>query len=117
MNVVLQIAVTALGSVGFYSFIQFLITRKDNRNEMQKKILKKLDKGERDNCRTQLLLLMSDYPEERKEIFTLAEYYFTTLKGDWYMTSLFKKFLKEMDIDQPVWFSRLMSEEKEKHND
>lgn len=117
MGVIIQIVVTAIGSVGFYSFVQFLITRKDNRKDMLKAIKKKLDKAEKDNCRTQLLLLMSDYPEERKEIFTLAEYYFTTLKGDWYMTSLFKKFLKDMDIDQPVWFSRLMSEEKEKHND
>ena len=114
MGVIIQLVVTAIGSVGFYSFIQFLITRKDNRKDLLGKILKKLDKAERDSCRTQLLVLMSDYPEERQEIFTLAEHYFTVLKGDWYMTSLFKNFLKDENIDTPLWFVKSMAKEKEK---
>ena len=109
MTVVIQMIITALGSVGFYSFIQFLITRKDNRKDLLGKIVKALDKAERDNCRTQLLLLMSDYPEERKEIFTLAEHYFADLKGDWYMTAIFRRFIKDENIEPPVWFKDEMT--------
>jgi len=107
----LQLAITALGSVGFYSFIQFLITRKDNRNVLLKTILKKLDKSEKDSCRTQLLVLMSDYPLEKQEIFTLAEHYFVDLHGDWYMTSLFRNYIRETGIEAPIWFDNAMHPE------
>lgn len=109
----LEIVLTILGSVGFYSFLQFLITRKDNRKATLQKILKKLDKAEKDNCRTQMLVLMSDYPEERKEIFTLAEHYFVDLHGDWYMTSLFRNFIRDENLDPPLWFVKAMNPKKE----
>lgn len=107
-TMILQIVLTALGSVGFYSFLQFLITRKDNRKDLLNAIIKKLDKAEKDSCRTQLLVLMSDYPEEKKEIYTLAEHYFRDLQGDWYMTSLFRSYIRDQGIDAPIWFADAM---------
>ena len=112
MPVILQIVMTGIGSVGFWMFIQFLVQRKDNRNDQQRKILKMMAKAERDNCRTQLLLLMSDYPEEKKEIFTVAEHYFSNLKGDWYMTTLFQKFIHDEGLETPIWFIKSMAKEK-----
>lgn len=113
--IILQIVLTALGSVGFYSFLQFLITRKDNRKDILQKILKKVEKSEKDNCRTQMLVLMSDYPEDRNELFTLAEHYFVDLHGDWYMTTLFRSHLKNNGIEPPVWFANAMHPTKEEN--
>lgn len=70
----------------------------------RKGLKSKVKKIEKDSVRLQLLLLMSDYPEERQEIMNIAEYYFATLKSNWYMTSLFDKWLKKNGIDRPQWF-------------
>lgn len=90
-----------LGSAGFWATVQFLITRWDNKKGLKKQ-LKKLEK---DGCRTQLLLLMSDYPDEKQEIMKLAEYYFDVLKGNFYLDSLFSEWLEENKIKKPKWFN------------
>lgn len=89
-----------LGSAGFWATVQFLITRWDN-NKGLKKQLKKLEK---DGCRTQLLLLMSDYPGERQEILTLAQYYFQNLQGNFYLDNLFAEWLERNKLKRPSWF-------------
>ena len=104
----LQIVLTVLGSVGFYSFLQFLITRKDNRKDLLNAIIKKLDKAEKDSCRTQLLVLMFFNDTATTEIYTLAEHYFRDLRGDWYMTSLFRGYIRDQGIDAPIWFADAM---------
>jgi len=98
-----EIFAIIMGSTGFFAFLQFLIVRHDNKRGQMARILKQLDKNERDNIRTQMLLLMSDYPEERAELFRLAEYYFKDLHGNWYMTMLFKSYLKENNLPTPEW--------------
>lgn len=60
--------------------------------------------AEKDALRTQLLLMMSDYPDEVQEILRLAERYFKDLKGDWYATVLFNKWLIRKQIAKPEWF-------------
>ena len=64
----------------------------------------KLDKLERDGCRTQLLLLLSDYPDQTEEIMRLAQHYFADLRGNWYMTGLFNQWLEKNKIGKPEWF-------------
>ena len=110
-QILLQIASIVFGSVGLWAFVEFLIKRKDDKNEILQSINKSIaelktqgKKNEKDNCRTQMLLLMSDYPEEKKEIMTLADHYFNDLHGNWYMTALFRNHLKECGIDPPEWF-------------
>ena len=98
-----EIFAIIMGSTGFFAFVQFMITRHDTKKGQLARILKQLDKNERDNIRTQMLLLMSDYPEERAELFRLAEYYFKVLHGNWYMTMLFKSYLKENKLPTPDW--------------
>lgn len=48
-----------------------------------------------DTTRTQLLTLINTSPDNEAEIMKVAQYYFGTLKGDWYMTSLFTKWAED----------------------
>ena len=108
--------VSALTSGGFLAFIQFLIGRHDRKQERAedkeekhieatlKEISEKLTKNEKDTIRTQLLLLILIKPQEETEILRLAEHYFKVLKGNWYMTSIFKNWLKDNKVAEPDWF-------------
>lgn len=96
-----DIILTAIGTGAVFSFAQFLITRHDDKDGVKQK----LATLEKDTLRTQLLLLMLMRPQERQEILTIGEHYFKVLKGNWYMTSMFKKWLKENGIEEPEWFN------------
>lgn len=103
-----------LGGGNLFLIIKFFIERHDKKVEKAeekesnstKSTLKKLEK---DGIRTQLLLLMLLLPEEKKEILTLGQYYFSKppkgLDGNWYMTSLFDKWITERNSGiKPEWF-------------
>lgn len=99
-------------SAGFFQLIQFFITRHDNKKGNMAalradiaELRKQSVKNERDSCRTQMLLLMSNFPEERSEIMTLARRYFVDLEGDWYATSIFQAHLEKNGIPLPPWFN------------
>lgn len=95
---------TSLITGGLIGLIQFLITRHDKKKDDKEEIKKKLDKNERDNIRLQLLFLITHFPDGVQEIMKCAEHYFRVLKGDWYMTSIFNKYLVSNDIAKPEWF-------------
>lgn len=102
---------TVLIAVLSSGLIQFLITRHDSKkaNPIESKIDKILEeqrKSEKDNLRTQLLVMMNMMPDNTQEILTLAERYFGQLKGDWFYSSLFARWLKENDIEKPIWFEK-----------
>lgn len=109
-----DIIITILGMLfggGLFAFIQFLITRKDNKHSELQQINSKLDvieneiwEGKRYSCRSELLILMNHYPNQTEKIFRLAEHYFLTLKGDFYMTSMFVDFCKDNNLEVPKWF-------------
>lgn len=94
------IIVAVLASNGFFALLQFLIGRHDSKRNIKGK----LDRLEKDGLRTQLLLLLLMMPDEKKEILTIAEHYFKDLKGNWYMTSLFDKWLGKTKQGKPEWF-------------
>lgn len=96
------IIASVLASNALFAFIQFLISRYDtNKNVKGKLILL-----EKDVLRTQLLLMILMKPEEKQEIMTVGEHYFVQLKGNWYMTSIFNKWLEEYtDGVKPEWFN------------
>lgn len=105
------VILAVLGSSALFTFVQFLIQRRDDRkgkgaeiSTAIQDIKSRLDKQERDSCRTQMLLLMSDYPEEKAELLLLAQHYFADLKGDWYMSGLFNRWLESNKIGKPEWF-------------
>lgn len=93
-----------LGSNALFAFFQFLI----NRHDTKKNIKGKLTLLEKDGLRTQLLLLLLLMPDEKKEILTIGQHYFSKppdgLGGNWYMTSLFDKWLDKYDVAKPQWF-------------
>ena len=101
MDSTTTIIVAVLASNGLFAMLQFLITRYDQR----KNVKGRLDKLEKDSLRTQLLLLLLLRPQEQQEILILGERYFKVLKGNWYMTSMFNKWLIEHRIAKPEWFN------------
>lgn len=78
--------------------------RKSGKETDIEQIKKKLERQERDSCRTQMLLLMANYPKHTEEIMRLAHEYFVDLHGNWYMTAMFNKWLEENGIGKPEWF-------------
>ncbi len=94
------IFIAIVSSNALFAFLQYMIGRHDTK----KNIKGKLVLLEKDVLRTQLLLLILLKGEEKQEILTIAEHYFKDLHGDWYMTSIFNKWLKEKDIAEPEWF-------------
>lgn len=95
--------ISAMTSGGVLAFLQFLISRHDDKQGI-KGTLKKLEK---DGLRTQLLLLILLKPDEQTEILTLGQRYFVKppsgLGGNWYMTSIFKTWCDERKLE-PDWF-------------
>lgn len=100
-----------LGGGNLILFIKFLIERHDRKEERaedqgNEETKKKLLVLERDGLRTQLLLLILLKPEEQTEILRISEHYFKNLKGNWYMTSIFNKWLEEAKVAEPDWFNK-----------
>lgn len=110
-----DIVIAILGGGNLILFIKFLIERHDAKKEKAENndfetINKSLKKLEKDGLRTQLLLMILLRPQEKKEILTLGERYFSKppkgLDGNWYMTDMFKKWLKEEGHGDPEWFNK-----------
>ena len=130
--IIITIIVAFLGSAGLFSFLTFLIQRRDGKkdavteiksehekdievlreerdamlselHEMLSEIKEQTLKNERDNVRMQLLVLMGEYTDDTSELMHCAEHYFKDLKGNWYATPLFAKFLREKGIAAPEW--------------
>ena len=72
-------------------------------NKSIEEVKKELASMKRDEIRLQLMVLMSDYPNKKEEIMLVAERYFSELGGDWYLTDIFKSWLDENGIEEPVW--------------
>ena len=106
-----SIIIAIIGSGVLSTIVSAIITAISNRRSRLKKIEAelveinaKLEKSEKDTLRTQLLLLISDYPNEKAEIMTLAQHYFGGLHGNWYLSSLFNTWLERSGIARPEWF-------------
>lgn len=104
MDNIVPILIAVFGSTGLFTFITFLINRRDGKADSLKRIETNLDSLKRDGLRTQLLMMMSDYPDQEQEIYRLAERYFVEMDGNWYMSSVFNKWLKSRDLPKPDWY-------------
>lgn len=51
-----------------------------------------------DTTRLQLLYMIQNRPENESEILKIAQYYFTKLGGDWYVTDIFNNYCAERNI-------------------
>lgn len=99
-KIIVPIIVAIVSSNGIFAFVQFIINRFDYVKKIEDKQIF-IDQG---LIRTQLLILMADYPDRIDEIMRLAEQYFCKFKGNYYLSSLFKKYLDDKLIDYPQWF-------------
>lgn len=114
--------VVSLTSASVFSFIQFMINRSDQKKEKEKTsnddlmktlegiktdlvdLKKETKRLEKDGLRTQMLEMINDYPDNESEIMTLAEHYFKDLKGNWYATDIFTKWMARNHVTKPEWF-------------
>lgn len=105
------IVIAVVGSGALSALISGIFNLISNSTKRRREITDKLDrieknqiKAEKDQCRTQLLLMIADYPTESKEILELAKHYFKDLKGNWFATPIFNKWLEDNNIGKPEWF-------------
>lgn len=108
---ILPVILAALGSSALFGFIQFLISRHDSKkgamaalNANIGELKTAVEQLEVESCRVQLMTLIHMSPRNAADILNLAFRYFVDLNGDTYLTSLFSAWLKEQNIDQPIWF-------------
>lgn len=70
----------------------------------QEKIMSAVNRQEKDSLRTELKLMISDFPDEESDILRLAEHYFKDLNGNWTMANIFIRWCKSRGIELPPWF-------------
>lgn len=103
-TVIVAVIGAALGG-GVMGFFQFLINRKDDKDDRLKKLETASKINETDVTRLQLLVLISLFPASEQEILTVGKHYFDDLSGDWYMESIFGNWLLANHVPKPNWFN------------
>lgn len=106
------IILAIIGSGALSTLISAIITAVSNRKGRLKTIEEKINEieknqktAEKDALRTQLLMMIASYPEEKTDILRLAEYYFHRLEGNWIAKAIFMKWLEQYcDGVKPEWF-------------
>ena len=107
----MEIAIAILGSgalsaliSGIFGLIQARKSRAKEIEDELKVVKAKLDIAEKDALRTQLMVMIKDFPTEKTDILRLAEYYFDTLDGNWVMSDIFRTWCKTSGTETPSWF-------------
>ena len=105
------IVIAIIGSGALSTIISAIITAIANRKSRLTKIEDKLTEieknqkdAEKDALRTQLIMMIADYPNERADILRLGEYYFHKLDGNWVAKAIFLHWLEENNVAKPEWF-------------
>lgn len=81
-----------------------LESKVDALTKKQTEINDRLILAEKDALRTQLMVLIKDYPDEKTDILRLGETYFSKLGGNWILTDIFAKWCEESGTQLPPWF-------------
>ena len=118
-SVVVAVVSSALGSAGLFSLVQFLITRKDKKEEDKCQYtaqLNRIEKRTMDNekaiVRLQLIYLIHEQPENKDTILLTAQRYFIELDGNGEAWAVFDAWAKDRKLDLG-WYKMLL-ERKEK---
>lgn len=96
-----DITIAIIGSGALSALIAGVFNLINNRREKTDKRFKTLEK---DVLRTQIMLMLLFFPEEKTEILKLSQHYFADLDGNWVMTSMFNNWLEKHNIAKPEWF-------------
>lgn len=62
-------------------------------------MIAQLNNIEQSTTRNELLVLINNYPDDRRSIESVAEHYFIDLHGDSYVFSLYSDWAKEHDVN------------------
>lgn len=89
---VIMATMVGLGSWAISSALKGTNTRLDSMSGQ-------LDQLQVESTRTQLITLMSNYPDNKSEILKVADKYFNEYNGDWYVTELFEQWAAAHDVD------------------
>lgn len=118
-SVVVAVISSALGSAGLFSLLQFLITRKDKKEEDRchytaqlNRIEQKTMQNEKAIVRLQLIYLIHEQPQNKDTILLTAQRYFIELDGNGEAWSIFDAWAKQNKLDLG-WYKMLI-ERKEK---
>lgn len=106
-DIILTVVGCGLLNVIATAIINALNNRKGRLKVVEEKLDKVCDetkKAEKDALRTQLLLMISDFPTNIEGIITLGQRYFGVLHGDWFATAIFNTWLEESGVARPEWF-------------
>lgn len=109
-----------LGAGGIIGFIQFMISRHDNKEDELLSIKKELHEIKNTQQETiirvtrgELKDLIRDDPDNVEAIMQVAGYYFVDLDGNAYLHAIFEKWAKAHD--QPTsWLPQLKNERSKK---
>ncbi len=104
-SIILAIIGAILGSAGLFSFLQYLISRHDKKNDKLAVVLARLDKGEKVQHETVLRVtrlelnnLIHDDPDNVEAIVQVAKYYFIDLDGNAYAHAKFEQWAGEHNV-------------------
>lgn len=118
MEIAIAIVTGILGSAGLFGFLQFIISRHDNREhdfvqiKNQLNIIEgKCDRNELAITRLQLIFLIETQPQNKDTILQTAERYFIALNGNGEAWAVFYKWAKARKIDVD-WYKALLEREK-----
>lgn len=123
MDIGVAIISGLLGGGGVIGFVQFLISRHDNKKEQLDRIEKKVDlsleKGDRNELATtrlQLFFLMETQPNNKDTILRTAERYFTELDGNGEAWDAFQHWANDHDVNT-AWYLSLVEKEKKRRQE
>lgn len=86
---------TAVVGIGTWAIGQVLSDTNSRLDSMSGQ----LDQLQVEATRTQLITLMSNYPDNKSEILKVANKYFNEYNGDWYVTELFEQWAETHGVD------------------
>lgn len=90
------------------SVIQFFTNRRGRLKRIEEKlntIEANQKAAEKDALRTQLIMMIADYPNEKTDILRLGEHYFVKLRGNWVASDIFVRWCEKYnDGIIPAWY-------------
>lgn len=121
MELIIAIVAGVFGSAAaIFSFIQFLITRHDNKNGDKCQYTAQLNRIEAKSncnelaiCRLQLIYLIHEQPNNQDTILQTAQRYFIELNGNGEAWAIFDTWAKSKKLDTG-WYKMLLERKENK---
>ena len=111
MKETILIAILSSGALStlIASVIQFFTNRMGRLKKIEEKlntIEENQKNAEKDAIRTQLIMMIADYPLEKTDILRLGQHYFEKLHGNWVASDIFVRWCGEYnDGIIPAWYT------------